>query len=128
VCFTNAGTTCRGLLLSSWLAGLLYGERKIRRTHHLVGCPDGRAGRIDQSYGVGGRTKWHRRLCSATRAIVPVVMRMPRLARYKLTMSSICPHKSWASSRWRKLRIIVLSGAGARPSSMPRKRRSSAES
>jgi hypothetical protein len=49
--------------------------------------------------------------------IVPVVIRIPLLTRYRFTASSIWPQSSCASSKWRKLRIVVSSGTGARPRS-----------
>ena len=60
--------------------------------------------------------------------IVPEVIRMPRLARYRFTVSSIWPHNSRSSSKWRKFRIVVSSGAGARPRSTPTNRRSTGDS
>lgn len=51
--------------------------------------------------------------------IVPVEMRKPLLPRYKFTVSSIWPHNSCVSSRRRKRRIVVSSGAAERPRLTP---------
>src|SRR5215467_10163565 len=60
--------------------------------------------------------------------IVPRLMRMPRLSRYSLTACNIAPPRSCFSSRWRNCKIVLSSGAGARPKSTPAKGRSAGDS
>jgi hypothetical protein len=60
--------------------------------------------------------------------MVPVAIRMPLLSRCRFTASSIAPPRSCSSSRCRKFKIVVSSGAGARPRSTPANRRSTGES
>jgi len=55
-------------------------------------------------------------------------IRMPFVSRSRLTVISIWPHRSCCSSRWRKRRIVVSSGAAVTPRSTPAKRRSTADS
>jgi hypothetical protein len=45
------------------------------------------------------------------------LMRMPRLSRYSFTACNMAPPSSCFSSRWRNRKIVVSSGAGARPKS-----------
>lgn len=49
--------------------------------------------------------------------IVPVEMRMSLRSRDRFTVSKILPHRSWASSRWRKCGMVASSGAAALPRS-----------
>ena len=51
--------------------------------------------------------------------IVPVMTVKPRTARWALTVARICGPRSWASSRWRNLQLVVSSSTSSRPKSMP---------
>src|SRR5436190_223967 len=60
--------------------------------------------------------------------MVPPATFRPREARCSFTRSNSGLPRSWRSSRWRKLRIVVSSGTGSRPRSMPTNRRIDSES
>jgi hypothetical protein len=60
--------------------------------------------------------------------IVPVVIRTPLPSRCRFTASSISPPSPCSSSKWRNLQIVVSSGTGSRPKSMPTKSRITTES
>src|SRR6266536_3485535 len=60
--------------------------------------------------------------------MVPVAIFKPCACKWALTAANSCRPRSWLSSKWRKRRIVVSSGAGSRPRSMPTNCRIASES
>src|SRR6266567_1442556 len=60
--------------------------------------------------------------------MVPVATLKPWACKWALTAANSCRPRSWLSSIWRKRRIVVSSGAGSRPRSMPTNCRIASES